>query len=92
MVCWSEVVEMNLYKSLDDAMADEWETYKFKNGSEIKVIPCEESHRSKRGEEQIQKMREYYNRNPAEFLEEMYGVKLFWWQKELLKWQVRKSK
>lgn len=33
---------------------------------------------------QIEKIK-YYRKNPAKFLEDYYGIKLYWWQKALLK-------
>lgn len=57
---------------------------KFKNGNTIEVIDSNEGIRSKRGEEYIKQMCEYYENNLWMFMEDM-GIKLYWYQKAYLK-------
>lgn len=61
---------------------------KFKNGSEIKTIPCDSDNvRGKRAEEWFR----YFRENPW-VLVELQGVKLSLWQKLMLKyWHGRKK-
>lgn len=62
------------------------EQIEFENGSKIETIETDgECIKSKRGQEQIQKISEYYKYNPDKFVEEIMGVKLFLHQKMLLK-------
>ena len=59
---------------------------KFENGSEIKIIGVDVANkRSKRGQEQLQEIKEYYKHNPDKFLEEMLGIKLYPYQRTILK-------
>ena len=59
---------------------------KFENGSEIKIIDVNVANtRSKRGQEQLQKIKEYYKHNPDKYIEEMLGVRLYPYQKVMLK-------
>jgi hypothetical protein len=58
----------------------------FENGSEIKIIDVNVANtRSKRGQEQLQKIKEYYKYNPDKYIEEMLGVRLYPYQKAMLK-------
>lgn len=65
---------------------------KFKNGSCIKALPAQETIRSNRGNEQIQKINElydeqlkYYRKKSRLFLQDCFGVKLLFYQKKLLR-------
>ena len=59
---------------------------KFENGSDIKIIGVDVANkRSKRGQEQLQEMKDYYKYNPDKFAEEMLGIKLFPYQRIILK-------
>ena len=59
---------------------------KFENGSEIKIIGVDVANiRSKRGQEQLQNIKNYYKHNPDKFAEEMLGIKLFPYQRIILK-------
>lgn len=58
----------------------------FENGGEIKIIDVNVANtRSKRGQEQLQKIKEYYKYNPDKYIEEMLGVRLYPYQKAMLK-------
>lgn len=62
------------------------EQIEFQNGSKIETIETDdECTRSKRGQEQIQKISEYYKHHPAEFMEQIMGIKLLPRQRLLLK-------
>ena len=59
---------------------------KFENGSDIKIIGVDVANkRSKRGQEQLQEIKDYYKHNPDKFAEEMLGIKLFPYQRIILK-------
>ena len=59
---------------------------KFENGNEIKIIGVDVANkRSKRGQEQLQEIKDYYKHNPNKYIEEMLGVKLYPYQKAMLK-------
>jgi len=59
---------------------------KFENGSDIKIIGVDVvNKRSKRGQEQLQEIKEYYKYNPDKYIEEMLGVRLYPYQKVMLK-------
>lgn len=58
----------------------------FENGSEIQVINANtDVKRSKRGQERLQEIKEYYKHNPDKYIEEMLGVRLYPYQKVMLK-------
>lgn len=58
----------------------------FENGSEIKIIDVNVANtRSKRGQKQLQEIKEYYKYNPDKYIEEMLGVRLYPYQKVMLK-------
>jgi len=59
---------------------------KFENGSDIKIIGVDVANkRSKRGQDQLQEIKDYYKHNPDKFAEEMLGIKLFPYQRIILK-------
>lgn len=53
----------------------------FKNGSCIKCLPGGKCKRSKRGQKQIEKIRDYYLKYPDEFFEDFAGCKLLPYQR-----------
>ena len=58
----------------------------FENGSEIKIIDTDVANtRSKRGQEQLQEIKEYYKYNPDKYVEEILGIELYTYQKIMLK-------
>ena len=58
----------------------------FENGSEIKIIGVDVANtRSKRGQEQLQEIKEYYKYNPDKYVEEILGIELYTYQKIMLK-------
>ena len=56
----------------------------FKNGSSIKCLSGGECKRSKRGQKQIEKIRDYYLKYPDEFFEAT-GCKLLPYQRVVLR-------
>lgn len=59
---------------------------KFENGSGIKIIGVDvDNKRNKRGQEQLQEIKDYYKHNPDKFVEEILGIKLFPYQRIILK-------
>lgn len=57
----------------------------FKNGSSIKCLSGGECKRSKRGQKQIEKIRDYYLKHPDKFLEDVCGIRLLPYQRVLLR-------
>lgn len=65
----------------------------FENGSEIKIIGIDVANtRSKRGQEQLQEIKEYYKYNPDKYVEEILGIKLYPYQRMILKLMSTKEK
>lgn len=59
---------------------------KIENGSDIKIIGVDVvNKRNKRGQEQLQEIKDYYKHNPDKFAEEVLGIKLFPYQRIILK-------
>lgn len=59
---------------------------KFENGNEIKIISVDVANtRSKRWQKQLQNIKDYYKHNPNKYIEEMLGVRLYPYQKAMLK-------
>ena len=76
-----EIDSRNLY-----GKEDTMDKVEFENGSEIQVIGVDVvNKRSKRGQEQLQEIKEYYKYNPDKYIEEMLGVRLYPYQKVMLK-------
>lgn len=62
------------------------EQIKFQNGSKIEIVETDDEYtRSKRGQDQFQRISEYYKHNPDKFVEEIMGIKLYPYQKIMLK-------
>ena len=58
----------------------------FENGSEIKIIGVDVANtRSKRCQEQLREIKEYYKYNPDKYVEEILGIELYTYQKIMLK-------
>lgn len=57
----------------------------FKNGSYIKCVLGRECKRSKRGQKQIEKIRDYYLKYPDEFFGDFTGCKLLPYQRVVLR-------
>ena len=57
----------------------------FKNGSTIKSLSGGKCKRSKRGQEQIEKIRGYYLKYPDKFFEDFTGCKLLPYQRVSLR-------
>lgn len=57
----------------------------FKNGSSIKCLSGGECKRSKRGQKQIEKIRDYYLKYPDKFFEDFTGCKLLPYQRVVLR-------
>lgn len=64
----------------------------FKNGSSIKCLSGGECKRSKRGQKQIEKIRDYYLKYPDEFFEDFAGCKLLPYQRVFLRLCRRRKK
>ena len=65
----------------------------FENGSTVTILENTESNvRSKRGEEQIKRMQEHYRNKPWLLFEEMYNVKLYWYQKAMIRMAFMKDR
>lgn len=65
----------------------------FENGSEIKIIGVDVvNKRSKRGQKQLQEIKEYYKYNPDKYVEEILGIKLYPYQRMILKLMSTKEK
>ena len=59
---------------------------KFENGNEIKIIGVDVANtRSKRWQEQLQNIKDYYKHSPDRYVEEILGIELYTYQKIMLK-------